>query len=256
MEGPLGTLLPKLRTFHVIKHHEALPFQEIGAFMAELRAYQPANLINNISVPANLLEFLILTAVRIRQAHELRWREINWQTRTWTCPWQRTKTGRITRRDHVIPLSPEAMTILERMQSIQIADEVDIVPDGFVFLHNEPGNQEESARRLRRVGSRDLAGKLISFYATRNCLKKSMGRADLTVHGFRTTFRSWAKEHGWPFEDAEAALDHVTENDTQRRYTRNASRLEPRRKLMEAWAENCGRVEPLPAQIIPIRQAK
>jgi integrase len=77
-------------------------------------------------------------------------------------------------------------------------------------------------------------------------LKTRLGRKDVTVHGFRTAFRSWAETDGrFNLEDAEAALNHVVGNTVQRIYARDADRIEPRRQLMQAWADFCDRTEPM-----------
>src|SRR5262245_50036231 len=109
MNGPLGILLHDTREIHTVKHHDSLPYQEIGAFMAKLRAYRAENQPRNISVPGKLLEFVILTAVRQSEAQFMCWSEIDWDSQVWTCPWQRIKTGKKTKKDHLVPLSDQAV---------------------------------------------------------------------------------------------------------------------------------------------------
>jgi integrase len=68
-----------------------------------------------------------------------------------------------------------------------------------------------------------------------------MGRDDLTVHGFRSTFRDWASEVStFPSEVAEAALAHVVADKTEAAY-RRGDLFEKRRKLMQSWAAYCSR---------------
>jgi len=253
LKGPLGVLLPAIGEIHFVKHHASLPYREIGAFMAQLRTYKSPNLINGISVSGEALQFIILTAVRIRQAQEMHWQEIDWENRLWTCPWQRTKSGKKTKKDHLIPLSEPALAILKKMEAIQ---SVDGIQSEFVFVHNRPSNQEELGRRLRRVGGKNLVGKLISPEGVVHFLQNSLRRKDLTVHGFRATFSAWANDLGRDREAIEMALDHAVGNEVERIYARDAKRLEQRRKLMDEWAEHCGRTEPLPGDVIPFRQAK
>jgi integrase len=150
-----------------------------------------------------------------------------------------------------VPLSAPALAILKEMQVLQSGDGVE---SDFVFLHNQPRDKGQQERRIAR-GGRQLAGKLISREGVGRFLKDRMGRKDLTVHGFRTTFSSWANDNGFPREDIEMTLDHVIGNEVERIYARDAKRLEFRRRLMDAWAEYCGRVEPLDAKIIPMRSA-
>jgi integrase len=207
-------------------------------------------------VVGELLQFIILTAVRIRQGREMRWSEIQDQrshlSDLWTCPWQRTKSGKRTKKDHLVPLSEPALAILKKMQAIQSADGIE---SEFVFVHNRPRDHEQLDRRLRH-GGRDMAGNLVSPEGVVRFLKNRIGRNDLTVHGFRSTFSAWANDLGRDREAIEMALDHVIGNEVERIYARDAKRLEQRRKLMEEWAEYCGRTETLPADVIPFRQTK
>jgi integrase len=67
-----------------------------------------------------------------------------------------------------------------------------------------------------------------------------MNRGELTVHGFRSTFRDWAAEATqYPREVAEAALAHVLKDKTEAAY-RRGDLFEKRRKLMQEWASYCG----------------
>jgi integrase len=72
-------------------------------------------------------------------------------------------------------------------------------------------------------------------------LLKRMGRSDLSVHGFRSTFRDWvAEQTSFPSFVAEAALAHVIADKVEAAYRRGAL-MQKRRKLMEAWASYCYR---------------
>jgi Arm DNA-binding domain/Phage integrase central domain len=80
MKGPLGVLLDGAA--HEEKHHASLPYQEISTFMQDLRAFRATNIGCRESVPAYLLQFIILTAVRTAEARAMRWDEIKWQDET------------------------------------------------------------------------------------------------------------------------------------------------------------------------------
>ena len=68
-----------------------------------------------------------------------------------------------------------------------------------------------------------------------------MGHAELTTHGFRSTFRDWCGERtNFPRELAEEALAHTLKDKTEGAY-RRSDLLERRRPLMEAWAAYCGK---------------
>jgi integrase len=183
-----------------VKHHAALPYTETGSFIVDLR--------NEKGVAAAALEFLILTAGRTGEVISARWHEIDWVRRLWNVPAERMKS----KREHRVPLSAPALTILERLPSRD---------QEFIF----PGLK---------------ANKPLSNMALLILLRR-MKRNDLTVHGFRSTFRVWAAERtSFPREVAEAALAHVVGDKTEAAYQRG-DMLEKRRRLMAAWAELCGK---------------
>jgi integrase len=83
-------------------------------------------------------------------------------------------------------------------------------------------------------------------------LLERMNRTDLTVHGFRSTFRDWAAEcTNFPNEVVEMALAHVVSNKVEAAY-RRGDLFEKRRRLMDAWAEYCERGQST-AEVTPLR---
>jgi integrase len=175
------------------------------------------------NVAARALEFAILTAARNGEALGATWAEIDIQARVWTVPASRMKAG----KEHRVPLSDAALRVLEAMAPLR-----DDQAGGWVF----PG--------LRR--GKPLAG--ISPMA----LLRRMQRDDLTVHGFRSTFRDWAAEAtNHPREIAEKALAHTVRDETERAYQRG-DLLEKRRRLMEDWARFCARPA-VSADVVSIR---
>jgi integrase len=133
-------------------HHNALPYAEIGAFMGLLRQQR--------SVAARALEFLMLTSARTGEVIGARWDEIDPATGLWTIPAERMKAG----KEHRVPLSTAALSIIQGMAEVRAGD--------FIF----PG-----AKTGRPLSNMALA-----------MLLRRIGRGDLTVHGFRSTFRDWA----------------------------------------------------------------
>ena len=114
-------------------------------------------------------------------------------------------------RQHKVPLSEPALAILRDMARVKLSR--------YVF----PGGK---------------AGKPLSNMALLALLGR-MGRDDLTVHGFRATFRTWAQEQtNFPREVAERALAHAKMDKTEASYARS-DLLEKRRRLMDAWAQYC-----------------
>jgi integrase len=182
-----------------VKHHAALPYAEIAEFMAELRQQE--------GIPARALEFAILTAARTFEALGCPWSEIDFKARLWTIPAERMKAE----RDHRVPLSARSLSILEGMQALKESE--------FVFPGIKPGLSLSDMSMLMTL--------------------RRMGRGDLTVHGFRSTFRDWAAERtGFPAEVAEMALAHAVGDKVEAAY-RRGDLFEKRRQLSEAWARFC-----------------
>ena len=198
-KGHLENLLPKKSKVRRVKHHPALPYVDMDAFMAELRQQE--------GVGARALEFTILTACRTGEVLGARWAEVNLASRLWTAPAERMKAG----REHQVPLSEPAIAILEEMQAIREGD--------FVF----PGGRSD-----RPPGP----------VAMLMVLKK-MGRADIAVHGFRSTFSDWVTEQtNFPAEAREMALAHAVGDRVEAAY-RRGDLFKKRQELMAAWAEFC-----------------
>jgi integrase len=98
--GHLDHLLPARAKISPVKHHDAVPYKDLPAFVAELRA-KPG-------VSARALEFIVLTAARTGEAIGARWDEIDLKARLWTVPAGRMKAG----KEHRVPLSDRAVEVL------------------------------------------------------------------------------------------------------------------------------------------------
>ena len=171
------------------------------------------------SVAARALEFLILTAARTGEVFGATWSEIDGDV--WMIPASRMKGG----REHEVPLCKRAREILEQMGALRRGD--------LIF----PG----------RTGENCLAA------ATFRWLLAKLGH-QVTVHGFRSSFRDWCGERtNFPREVAEAALAHVVGDRTERAY-RRGSALEQRRLLMESWARFCSE-RIIAGEVVPLRGA-
>jgi integrase len=211
--GHLSNLLPARMRVRAVKHHAALPYAEIGSFMADLRTKE--------GTAAAALEFLILTAARTGEVIGARQSEIDFRVRIWTVPAERMKG----KRQHRVPLSSAAMKVLERANAA-----------GSEFLF--PGL---------------TAGQGLSNMALLKVLER-INRGDVTVHGFRATFKAWATERSnFPRELVEAALAHVPEDKTEAAYQRG-DMLEKRRRLMSTWAEFCAKRAPA-STVVSLRRA-
>ena len=197
--GHLDLLLPR-RAKASRSHHRALAFAQIGDFMKEL-ARRPA-------VAARALEFTILTAARTGETLGMTWGEVDMNEALWTVPAGRMKAG----TEHQVPLSARASAILKLLRPKRPA------PYELVF--------------------RSDSGKQLSNMSMAMLLRR-MGRDDITVHGFRSTFRDWAGETtSFTREVVEMALAHTIESKAERAYRRGRS-LEKRRELMNSWAASC-----------------
>ncbi|WP_018263399.1 tyrosine-type recombinase/integrase [Methylobacterium sp. WSM2598] len=198
-KGHLANLLPKRSRVRKVEHHAALPFAEVPAFLESLKEQSGA--------AANALAFTILTAARTGETLGATWSEFDLEAGIWTVPAARMKAG----TEHRVPLSEPALAILWRMAGIHLGD--------FVF----PGGKR---------------GRPLSNMSMLMMLRR-MGRGELTVHGFRSSFRDWSAEvTHYPSEVVEAALAHTVESKVERAY-RRGDLFQKRRELMQAWACHC-----------------
>jgi integrase len=197
--GHLQHALPARSEIAKVEHHAALPYVEVPAFMATLK--------QKTSVSARCLDFIVLTAARRSEATEATWDEIDLDARTWTIPGSRIKAG----KEHKVPLSSAAIAVITAMAAIRQSD--------YVFPSDVPG---------RPVHGASVAG-----------IAKRLASADITLHGFRSSFRDWAAERtSFPHEVAEMALAHAIPSAVEKAY-RRGDLFEKRRRLMEAWADYC-----------------
>ncbi len=156
-------------------------------------------------IAAKCLEFTILTAARTGESIGATWDELDLSAKTWTIPAVRMKAE----REHKVPLNPQAIKILTDMAAIRTND--------YVFPSNKKG---------------------LSNMAMLTLLRR-MDRADITVHGFRSTFRDWAAEStAYSGEVVEMALAHAIKNQTEAAY-RRGDLLEKRGRLMADWERYC-----------------
>lgn len=202
-KGHLDKILPKPSKVRTVKHHAALPYAEIGAFIVTL--------LERDAVAAKALEFAILTAARTGEVIGATWSEMDLRARVWTIPADRMKAGKA----HRVPLSDRSMGILQQLHEARV--------DESVFPGQRSGGMSNMAMLT---------------------LLRRMGRHDLTVHGFRSSFRDWAAETtAHPRDVVEMALAHSLESKTEAAY-RRGDLFEKRRELMDDWAGYCDRAEP------------
>jgi integrase len=214
--GHLDHLLPAKAKVRKVEHHAALPYARIGTFLAALRKQD--------GISARALEFLVLTATRTSETLGATWNEVDMGAKLWTIPAGRMKVG----KEHRVPLSGATLAVLEQMHDIRHSD--------YVF----PGGRD---RRPRSETSLLM-------------LLRRMGHGDITAHGFRSTFRDWAAERTtFAREVAEMALAHAIPDAVEAAY-RRGDLFDKRRKLMDAWAAYCAKVETDAGKVVALARAR
>lgn len=162
--------------------------------------------MSNLSIPTRcLLEWQLLTLIRPAEASATAWAEIDIENREWRIPAERMKA----KRDHIVPLSDQALEILEIMRPISDRRE-------HVFPSRndprKPMNSQTANAALKRIG---YGGKLVA-------------------HGLRSIASTAMNEAGFNADVIEAALAHSEKNEVRRAYNRSTY-LEQRRELMSWW---------------------
>jgi integrase len=181
-----------------------------------------AKLQQDTSAAAKCLQFIVLTAARLVEATGATWAEIDFEARTWTVPATRMKGG----REHRVPLSDAAMAVLEAMRAVRMSN--------FVF----PGL---------------LDGRPVGMRTVQDLVKIG---GEITVHGLRSSFRDWAAERtSFPREVCEMALAHAIPDAVEAAY-RRGDLFEKRRKLMNAWAAYCAKVEMDAGKVVALARAR
>jgi integrase len=185
-----------------VEHHKALPYADIPRFMAALRGRD--------SLSARALEYTILTAVRTSDTIGAGRAEVDRGEGIWTVPGARLKGKKGNRkRDHVVPLPNRALEIIA----------ADANRSEYLFANQD--------------------GEPLSNMAMLELLQGMGFGEDLTVHGFRSTFKDWCSEQtGYPNEMSEMALAHTVSDKVEAAYRRGDMR-EKRRRLMADWAAFC-----------------
>lgn len=207
--GHLDHLLPARAKVAKVKHHAALPWGEVPAFIARLAEIEVQS--------ALALHFLILTAARTGEVLGATWGEVDLDGAVWSIPAERMKM----RRAHRVPLSAAALEVLHTVAPLRRDDASPL------FLGQQPG-------------------KPLSNMAMLTLLRREK-RDDVTPHGFRSAFRDWVAETtDFAREVVEQALAHEIGSKVEAAY-RRGDLLGKREALMAQWGAYCvpGSVERL-----------
>lgn len=201
--GHLDQVYPSKRKVRPVKHHEAVPIDDMPAVYA--------NLCDANGIAALAARFVILTATRVGMVTGARAGEFA-KLDLWSLSADRMKAT----RDFVVPLSTEAKAVLKEAARYRVLHDVDGRANGLVF----PGLKD---------------GRPLSETAVIKALR-SAGAGRATTHGCRSTFKDWASERtAFANEVSEMALAHAVGDKTEAAYRRGDLR-DKRAALMDAWA--------------------
>lgn len=207
LEPILGNLKQESRP------HPSLPYEQVSEFIQHLRQKK--------GISPKALEFAILTACRSGEIFGAKWHEIDFKNKVWVIPKERMKAE----KEHRVPLSKEAINLLESIQAYtQLQD--------FIF---------PAPRNGQMLSDMSLTT-LIKRMHEQKAKEDGLGYIDpkqnrvITTHGFRSTFRDWsADKTDYPREVCEHVLAHKLPDEVEAAYLRGAY-LEKRKGLMEDWA--------------------
>ncbi|MEH3101618.1 tyrosine-type recombinase/integrase [Sphingomonas adhaesiva] len=198
--GNLIHLLPRRPKKSQVKHHAAIPYDQLPAFYEALR--------KRSALAARALELTTLCATRTNETLQMRWGEVDLDTAVWTIPAERMKMGML----HRIPLSPAAVALLA-----DLAERPNECPDAFVFEGQKLGtplSQMSMTMLLRR-----------------------MGYGQYTVHGMRSCFSDYMNDCTNHHQVIiEQALAHLVGSEVSRAYRRGDA-FNKRRTMMKDWEE-------------------
>lgn len=181
-----------------------------------------AELSKRPAVSARALEFAILTAARSGEVRGATWDEIDLDAAVWTIPADRMKAG----KPHKVPLCPDAVDILREIPRFEGSEFIFTAPRGGKF----------------------------SDVALTALLKRMDIKA--TAHGFRSTFKDWAREQtAYADEVSELALAHVNSDATRAAYARSEL-IDKRRLLMQEWANFCRNGKQVSGRVAAIGEAR
>ena len=187
-------------------HHPAMDWRQIPQFINyHIRTSSCAQ------IAPKMIEFLILTACRSGEVRGMKWCEIDFKNAIWTIPAQRMKAKVL----HRVPLSKRALEILELQRGND---------NEYVFPSD--------------VSKGMVSDACLTVFIKRRSVQSNTDGKLATIHGFRSSFRDWCSENGYPQDLAECSLAHSIRNKVEAAYHRT-DLLEKRRTLMEDWANFC-----------------
>lgn len=201
--NPAADLRGALKTVKK-KHMAAITDpKEIGGLLRALDSYQ------GYFVTKCALKLAPLVFVRPGELRRAEWKEIDFETATWKIPAEKMKM----RRDHLVPLSCQAISILQELHPLTGRGRY-VFPS--IRTSERPMSENTVLAALRRMGYE---------------------KAEMCGHGFRGMASTVLHEQGWPSDVIELQLAHTERNAVRGAYN-HAQRLEERRKMMQSWANH------------------
>jgi integrase len=240
---------------HRTEHHVPVPYNEMPEFMEKLLAFRTRGRLLHFegSPPLALcLALVALSGVRPGEARQAQWKEFNFDTMTWTVPWQHLKMGRFHKQDRAVPITKPMHTVLKLAEQIvypkdssKIGDyhknrgpiyqnarhAPDVSPEAFVFPNekNQPSDNSNVARFMRE----HIGWKNKEKYCT--------------PHGFRSTLRDWMRaKTNFRDELWQIQSDHALGRNRSDRSYGHDKLLEERRVMMEEYGEFITKPAPEP----------
>ena len=210
LKGNLQALLPQINKRQRVEHHNAMSYDKVPNFFATIK--------DDPSLSARALVLCILTATRTTETIEAVWDEIDLDKQCWIIPKERMKRS----IEHRVPLATQVCEFLSQM---------DQTKNKYVFYSER---SKKNAIDYLTKKSKPMSNMTMLTY-----LQRKDGCKELTVHGFRSSFRDWAAEKGnFQREVCEQALAHALKDPTEAAYQR-ADYFDKRVELMQAWADYC-----------------
>jgi integrase len=217
----LDNLLASRTKVRAVKHQPALPYADMPAFLAELRSTRKGS-------AALALEFTVLTCVRSLDVRDAKVADIDPVARIWAIP-ALSKSG----LPHKVPLSAQALAVFNKARKLaaEIGGNVGSSPLAF---------------------PNDVSGARLSENSMLEVLRRMGRKGEMTTHGCRASFRTWAQEQtNFPWEVCEMTLGHRVADAVARAYARGDA-FRKRTGIMQAWSDYLDRPQQ-PGKVVQIR---
>jgi integrase len=192
-------------------HQPALRHELVPEFFTALRGQQ--------GIAARALEITVLTALRTGEVIGATREEIDLDKKIWTIPIERSKDRKTRTKPHKVPLSPAVIALLKALPKV----------GQFLFpglKAGKPLSNMAMAVALKKLNKSESGWRWLDQDSNRQ----------IVPHGFRATFRGWAKRSRQEWDLVEECLGHAVGSAVQRAYDREDT-VELRRPIMEEWAK-------------------